>query len=394
MAADLLAGDAATADAWRARFAHVVADEFQDVDEQQYRLLRLIAGDAGTLCVIGDPDQAIYGFRGADAACFARFAADFPAARVLRLSRNYRSTGTIATAAAGFIGAPAGVTRPAGEPIVAHAAASEAAEAEFVAVTIESLLGGHDLVAIGRKGSGAGAAGTLGFADCAVLYRTDAQAAALRAALDRAGIPFAKSSPAAIAGHPGVTAILGRLGAAEQAAETDLQARLAEAAEAARKAGEADPAALAEARGWLGALAASPPVAGDPGRLAEAVALSTEADFHDARGDRVSLMTMHAAKGLEFAAVFVVGMEEGLVPFSWGPDAKDAAARAEERRLFYVAMTRARDRLFLTRAAERPWRGAMRALPPSSFLGEIAADLMASDTGAGRRRPARQLSLF
>jgi superfamily I DNA/RNA helicase len=137
-------------------------------------------------------------------------------------------------------------------------------------------------------------------------------------------------------------------------------------------------------------------VAGDPARLAEVAALSTEADFHDARADRVSLLTMHAAKGLEFPVVFVVGLETGLVPFSWGVSApENETTQAEERRLFYVAMTRARDRLFLTRATERFWRGAVRDLPPSPFLGEIAADLTVSESTSGRKRKqAQQLNLF
>ncbi|MGV6873572.1 UvrD-helicase domain-containing protein [Pseudochelatococcus sp. B33] len=392
----LLETHAAIADAWRARFSHIVADEFQDVDEQQYRLLRLIAGDGGNVCVIGDPDQAIYGFRGADAACFARFGQDFPAARTLRLHRNYRSSGTIVTAATGFIGAPAdGVTRPAGEKIGLHAAVNAAAEAEYVAATIEELLGGHDMLAASRSGAaggGSSAGRALGFADCAVLYRTDAQAEALRTAFENAGIPFAKSSPAPIAGHPGVGAILGGL---DGEAEADLAAGIAAAAEAARRAQKADAAALAEAKGWLEALAASDTVAGDRAQLAEAVALSTEADFHDARADRVSLLTMHAAKGLEFPVVFVVGMEAGLTPFSWDAGARDAGADAEERRLFYVAMTRARDRLFLTRAMERFWRGAVRPLPPSPFLAAIPATLTTRLAPEGRkRRKARQLSLF
>ena len=394
LSADLLDKDAEIAAAWRTRFPYIVADEFQDVDEQQYRLLRLLAGDNGNLCVIGDPDQAIYGFRGADAACFARFGRDFPAARTLRLQRNYRSTGTIVKAASGFIGAPSsGLTRPMGEPIIAHAAANEAAEAEFVAATIESLLGGHDLLAANRAGGVTSSGRPLGFADCAVLYRTDAQAAALRTAFDRAGIPFMKSSPAPIAGHPGVAAILDGLDGVEG---QDLAARIGQAAEDARRARRADAAALAEARGWLTALSGSIQVAGDPARLGEAVALSSEADFRDERAARVTLMTMHAAKGLEFPVVFVVGMEAGLVPFSWGTATPDEeATQDEERRLFYVSMTRAKDRLFLTRARERFWRGAVRALPASPFLGQIAADLIVSESASGRKsRQSQQLNLF
>src|SRR5262249_49652922 len=147
-------------------------------DEQQYRLLRLLAGQNGNLCVIGDPNQAIYGFRGADATCFARFDTDFPKARTLRLSRNYRSTGTIVTASSALVGMPAaGMVRPMAEPIALHAAASDDDEAEFVAETIETLMGGHDLLTANRGKTDRAA---LSFADFAVLYRTDAQAAALR----------------------------------------------------------------------------------------------------------------------------------------------------------------------------------------------------------------------
>ncbi len=329
LSADLLEKRADVAAQWRARFSHIVADEFQDVDEQQYRLLRLLAGAAGNLCVIGDPDQAIYGFRGADAACFDRFGRDFPAARTLRLKNNYRSTGTIVAAAARFIGAPGdGVTRPAGDRIALHAAADEAAEAEFIALAIEETLGGHDLLAANRNAGGRGAGKPLGFGDCAVLYRTDAQAGALRAAFDRAGIPCLKSSPAPIGGHPGVEAILGRLEGAGTS-EAISAARIAEAAEAARRLEKADAAVLAEAKGWLAALAASDSVAGDPVRFAEGVALSTEADFRDASADRVSLLTLHAAKGLELPVVFVAGMEAGLMPFSWG-SAAEGDGLAEE----------------------------------------------------------------
>ncbi len=390
LAVDLLERHPDVATHWQGRFSHILADEFQDVDEPQYRLLRLLTGTAGNLCVIGDPHQAIYGFRGADAACFERFARDFPTARTLRLSRNYRSSGTIVSAAAAVIGAPAdGITRPMGEPVILHTAADEVGEADFAAATIEDLLGGHDMLTAARSRRGT-AGGGLGFADCAVLYRTDAQAAAFRAAFDRAGIPYRKSSPAPIAGHPGVVAVLAGL---EHDEGPDLPARIADAADTARRQGDADTAALAEATGWLTTLARA--VDGDTARLREEVALSTEADFHDARAGRVSLLTMHAAKGLEFAVVFVAGLEAGLMPFSWDAAAADEDERAEERRLFYVAMTRAKDRLYLTRAAQRSWRGALRTPAPSPFLAAIPAPLTAASGTAERtRRRTRQLSLF
>jgi DNA helicase-2/ATP-dependent DNA helicase PcrA len=392
MAVEILEADAQIAALWRARFRHICVDEFQDVDEQQYRLLRLLAAPGGNICVIGDPNQAIYGFRGADAACFERFAQDFPGAQSVRLGRNYRSSETIVKAAAQLIGdeTRADIMRPMREPIAAHAAANEWTEAEFVAAEIERLLGGNDLLAANKGKAGKGRA-ALSFADFAVLYRTDAQSAALRAAFDQAGIPFKKSTPAPIAGQAAVRALLRAL--EERRNDAGLAARIAAAAEQLRREGsEFDAAALSEARRWLAALAG----AGDEATLREQAALATEADFWDPRADRVSLLTMHAAKGLEFAIVFVVGLEDGLTPFSWGEgDAEENGPRAEERRLFYVAMTRAKDRLFLTRAAQRLWRGQICALAPSPFLRDIPREhLTQASPGPNRRRGPLQYSLF
>jgi superfamily I DNA/RNA helicase len=419
MPAAILEADAEAAELWRNRFCHVCVDEFQDVDEQQYRLLRCLAPPGGNVCVIGDPNQAIYGFRGADAACFARFRQDFPSAHTVRLARNYRSTGTIVTAAAQVIGkgaivegTPYGITRQMEAPLTLHEAATERAEAEFVAATIETLMGGHDLLAANREQSKK-AGRPLGFADLAVLYRTDAQSAAFREAFDRAGIPFKKSSPAPIAGQSLVQALLAALerqGADMQGA--DLPARIAAAAEQMRSNGDVDIAALSEARRWLTAMAGTTAHrhrelgvgdladTGAATALREQVVLATEADFWDARADRMSLLTMHAAKGLEFPVVFVVGLEDGLVPFSWGASGAsgldEAPDDAEERRLFYVAMTRAKDRLFLTRALQRTWRGQLRVLPPSPFLRDIAAALVLHHAAPKRkeRREGLQYTLF
>jgi superfamily I DNA/RNA helicase len=413
LSVDVLETNAAIAARWRNRFSYLCVDEFQDVDERQYRLLQLLAAPEGNICVIGDPNQAIYGFRGATAACFTRFLQDFPSARTMRLGRNYRSTGTIVTAAAQVIGngTPEDITRPMQDPVVVHAAPTEQVEAEFVAAVIESLLGGHDLLAASRQqitptvpspasgGGNAGGGRPLGFADFAVLYRTDAQSAALRNAFDNAGIPFKKSSPAPIAGQAPVRALLGAL--ERQGLDLralDLSARVVAAAEQIRREGDGlDIAALAEARRWLTALAGT----GDEAALREQVALSTEADFWDPRADRVSLLTMHAAKGLEFPVVFVVGLEDGLMPFSWGASGAEdtpheGSPDAEERRLFYVAMTRAKDRLFLSRALQRSWRGQLRALPPSPYLGDIAAELVLHHALPARkeRRETLQYSLF
>ena len=385
LAVRVLESDAAAAARWRGRFSHICADEFQDVDPLQYRLLRLLMPDGGDLCVIGDPDQAIYAFRGADSACFDRFARDYPGARTLRLSRNYRSTGTIVAAAAQAIGGPPGVAeRAMGEPVAVHEAADERAEAAFVAAEIGRLMGGHDMQTAGRAGE------TLGFADFAVLYRTDAQSAPLAEALDRAGIPFGKSTPALISARPAVRSLLAELEDGPE--DGDLAVRIGAAVERLRGADASlDAAALAEARRWLLALAGT----GDAAALREAARLSRESDFWDARGQRVSLLTMHAAKGLEFPVVFVAGLEDGLVPLLRPDEAEDADARAEERRLFYVAMTRAMDRLYLTRARRRLIFGEVRDRAASPFLAAIADGLTArAATKKRRRAEPRQYDLF
>jgi superfamily I DNA/RNA helicase len=132
----------------------------------------------------------------------------------------------------------------------------------------------------------------------------------------------------------------------------------------------------------------------DRARFLDAVATATEADFRDVRADCVSLLTLHAAKGLEFAVVFIVGLEDGLLPLHWGEPDDDTTA--EERRLFYVGMTRAKDRLILSRALARHWRGRVRQLAPSPFLADIESELIKHQRTEGLRRKAedRQLRLL
>jgi ATP-dependent DNA helicase UvrD/PcrA len=318
------------AQAYRARFRHISVDEFQDIDEQQYRLIAQLAPPPSNLCVIGDPDQAIYGFRGADASCFARLRRDY-SPQEIRLQRNYRSSGTIVAASAQVIAAQviasadaaaAAIVRAMQERITIHAAPTERAEAEFVVQTIERLIGGHSFFSIdtGRAGR---ASTNLSFSDFAVLYRTDAQSAPLIDAMARSGIPFAKNGLNVLDPDDRVTA-------------------------------------------------ATAPTA--------------------AQGEHVSLLTLHAAKGLEFRVVFVVGLEDGILPLRFGAE----EASAEERRLFYVGMTRAEDQLILTRAQQRLWRGKVQSLQPSPFLQDIESALLTvQHNDPLRRKPQdRQLSLF
>jgi len=375
LAVRALTTDPALAAHYRDRFRWISVDEFQDVDEQQYRLLTLLAAADGNLCVVGDPDQAIYGFRGADASCFDRFRHDYPAAKTVRLARNYRSSGTIVTASAQVIAARRNepiveMVRDMHERIAIHAAATEGAEAEFVVKTIEHMIGGHSFFSIDSgRGKPAGQA-NWSFADFAVLYRTEAQSAALCEAFERSGMPYKRNSHAPLMEQPGVRALLQELG--EEHGGTTLSAALAAAAERLAEREDApDRTAVAAALQRLGVLAAA--CGNDVARLIDAAALTTDSEFFDPRAEGVSLLTLHAAKGLEFAVVFIAGLEDGLLPLHWSDP--DDAALAEERRLFYVGMTRAKDRLVLSRARQRLWRGQLRRLDASPFLADIENEL-------------------
>ena len=393
----LLEADADLAGRYRERFRWISVDEFQDVDAQQYALLKLLAGPAGSLCVIGDANQAIYGFRGADAAAMHRFGQDYPAAAVVSLKRNYRSTGTIVRASSLVIASatdPGGIAeavRDMAARIEIHDARSERAEAELIVHTIEQLLGGHSFFSIDSGRTAPGREAHLSFSDIAVLYRTEALADPIVEALDRSGMPFQKQATRPLKAHAGVATILQTVADAEQDG-APLGERLKAAAAAITGSGREWDADLDIALRHLGELADA--CDQDAARFAEAVALANESDLWDPRADRISLMTLHAAKGLEFPVVFIVGVEDGILPLYWG--SPDPAALGEERRLFYVGMTRAEDRLFLSRAESRLWRGSVREMQPSPYLADIEAALTEKiRREAQAPKPVdRQLSLF
>jgi len=391
----LLETNAEVAALVRERFRFVSVDEFQDIDLRQYRLLTLLAPPpAGNLCVIGDPHQAVYGFRGGDASCFARLRSDYPDAAETALKRNYRSSSTIVAASSQIIAGAsdepiAEIVRGMHERITIHAALSERAEAEFVVATIEQVIGGHSFFSIdsGR----AGGQGTLSFADFAVLYRTEAQAAALSEAFARSGIPFRSHSHAPIAERPVVAALLDALETVD-GPDLDVADRLRHAAKRVA-AGDHEAAAIELALQYLLQLAQA--CGSEEHRFLDAVALASDADFWDQRAEGVALLTLHAAKGLEFTFVFIVGLEDGVLPLHWGNGAADADDLAEERRLFYVGVTRAKDHLVLSRALKRLWRGRMRTHEPSPFLADIENELVnRQQPELRRKRGDRQLSLF
>jgi len=450
------------ADVYRARFRHILVDEYQDTNHAQYALIHELtrpleapsatqASSAASLTVVGDSDQSIYAFRGADVRNIAEFEHDFPGARVILLEQNYRSTQTILDAANAVIrnnfdrkDKRLWTDAGAGAPILGFTGYSQHDEAQFVADEVEAL----------RR------AGT-DYSRIAVFYRTNAQSRALEEILIRAAVPYrimggtrfyeraeikdalaylvAVANPAdemalrRIVNRPrrgigemtvetiaryardeGITfrAALGNasalgVGPKIQAAVRALDETLTAASALMLPAsGElAPPAEVAEGlqlllsrSGYLDALRASRDPQ-DEARvenldelvavtrefarnnpegtvidfLAE-VALVSDADDLDDETGSVSLMTLHTAKGLEFDAVFVTGVEEELLPHRISTN--EPGGPAEERRLFYVGITRARQRLYLSLAMTRAQFGEVSAAMPSRFLQEIPAQLI------------------
>jgi len=381
--------DPSLADRWRARYRFLCIDEYQDLNPAQYALVRCLASADGDITVIGDPDQAIYGFRGASPSFFLEFENDFRDARVVRLTRNYRSTEQIVSAASQVIARSpvrwetrlrsgrAGAMR-----IAIRGARTPQAEAEAVVEEIERLVGGTSEFSLDSGRVDAVQAGRgLSFADIAILFRLQALRRPLEEALGRSGMPFQA------VGH--------------EAALDD--AAIREAAAALRSMPPRNDATVAEhitsvvedRRLRDGLVAFARPFATDLASFLDHLALCRSVDLHDPRAERISLLTLHASKGMEFPVVFMAGIEEDVLPFAGPPAPADLE---EERRLLYVGMTRARSRLYLSYATRRTVFGRKTCGRPSRFLDDIEEALKELDAPASlarsRRRPPEQKSLF
>jgi DNA helicase-2/ATP-dependent DNA helicase PcrA len=440
---------------YRNLWRYVLVDEYQDTNAAQYRLLRLLTGGHGNLCVVGDPDQSIYRFRGADLRNILDFERDFPECRVVRLEQNYRSTGQILEIAAAVIAHNQArkektlwTENDRGEPARLFRAWDEVEEAAWVARSVAGL-----------RAEG------VGLDEVAVFYRTNAQSRVLEDAFRTLGLPYhivgsvrfyeRKEVKDALAylrlalnpqddlaftraiGMPprGVgRATLGRL--AEIAVRERLPLSAAAAGPAAAEIGGKAGRTLREFAGLrerlAGLLAGAGPLAervsalvdaaglrealrrestaeaesrlenldelcvaagefearqgqGDPAAFLDSVALLSDVDELSEARAAVTLMTLHSAKGLEFPAVFLTGLEEGVFPHARALE--DAEGVEEERRLAYVGLTRAKRRLFLSYAAQRRLGafGGMRE--PSRFLLEMPAEALVAVGGGARRAP-------
>ena len=369
---------------YRRRFRHVFVDEYQDINLGQYALLRLLADDgedeAPALWVIGDPNQAIYGFRGSDKRFIDRFLFDYPGARHFELAKSFRCADPIISAAGRLAGySLQGTARPV--DLYRFEYASDKSEAEGLARAVSRLIGGASFFARDSGDAGAesmdawhgggGYADTAAPGDCAVLVRAAAFAAPAAKALNDHGIPFTLTGEQPWWEEDPFKSFLNRIRTGANR-EKEFQSE------------KGNPALerLFELANFLGGV--------HP--LLDALATSDAGAIPEFRREGVSIMTMHASKGLEFDHVFVLGLEDGVLPFTLYGDQSPERIE-EERRLLYVAMTRARIGLYLSWARSRNFKGRMLSGAPSRFLAELE-NIIPLAEGMKPKKKAAQLNLF
>ncbi len=418
----LLLADEKLLEAYRNRFRWILVDEYQDINLAQYRLIRLLAPDCSSnLFVIGDPRQSIYGFRGADVRFINEFLSDYPQARLFDLTRSYRCSDTILRASTQVLaGKRSSVLRgrEAGVRIQISENASDRSEAEFVARTIEAMIGGLRFFSLDSDISeGLSTEGIESLSDFAVLFRIGRQMDALHKAFRDHSIPcqtigedpFFKQQPVkpvidVLRLCAGDNPVLRRsLLDSKIISPTELEDLRKQTGEGASvsdlAAAAADLCSLdldAELHRSLKDL--TEPFAGKLQRFVEYVVLGSGADDFRPDSEAVALMTLHSAKGLEFPCVFIVGCEDGLLPYSLF--ASSPSEPEEERRLFYVGMTRAKKYLFLSYAKKRYLFGREYKLAMSPFLSGIEQQLfeLKKQKAHGSREMSgaaeQQLSLF
>ena len=450
----LFEADAELLRRYHERFAFILVDEYQDTNRAQFRLLELLARAHGNLMVVGDDDQSIYGWRGADIRNILDFEQSFPGAKVVRLEQNYRSTPVILDAANAVIRQNSDrkektmrTDRAGGAPLTLLEAGNEADEGRWIVAEIERRMLSNP---------------EYDHSDFAVLYRTNAQSRALEDRFRRRGLPYQIVGGVRFYERREIQDVLAYLRLIANARDMDAFDRVvnyprrgvgrtslerlaacarAEGIDLLQAAGRADhvPGLTAAPRGGLrdfaglirkyaervtrrtageileeligeldlvARLRSEGPDGDDRAEnvleliaaardfeaervmeldegdqdafsdldlFLQHVALVTDLDFHDTGADAVTLMTLHSAKGLEFPVVFIGGMEEGLFPLMRAYD--EPRTLEEERRLFYVGITRAMEKLYLTHARRRRRAGETTFGRLSTFVSVLEDDV-------------------
>ncbi len=458
----LMRDNAEVRERWQRRLAHILVDEFQDTNTAQYKLVQILSLPQNNVFVVGDEDQGIYAFRGADYRNVLQFRRDYPNARVILLEQNYRSTQIVLDAARAVIDKNQHRTpkalfteREGGPRVTIYEAYSEADEGEYVARRVNDLVRRENYE----------------YRDIAIMYRTNAQSRALEDAMVKANVPYTLVGGVGfykrrevrdllaymrLVGNPNDTVSFDRVinvpgrGIGKKSQET-FQEWIVQRGDTiygglqAIRHGEPSPIvgraaksfadfglmldewrALLEGNDLLGLfdeimartgynlyiheISDTPEQVSDRlENLAELRNFITQnrevplldflaetalvADVDTLKDDKnaATLLTLHAAKGLEFPVVFIGGLEEGLLPHSRSFD--DPDGMAEERRLFYVGLTRAKDQVYLTYAFRRMLYGDSMPGIPSRFLGDIPEELtegVSTTLGSMRDRQAYQ----
>lgn len=466
----------------RNRFKYIFIDEYQDLNQAQYRLIRALSSPDTNICVIGDPDQSIYGFRGSDYKYFINFIDDYPETKVVFLERNYRSTQVILKAAYQVMEGHQLVLSTQyqkkrdvyscieGKKKNVHIleTSSETAEADAVARTIEKMVGGAGYHAIdaGRIGQ-AEISRPVGFSDVAILYRTGDQHRIISESLSRHGIPFQVAGRGGGGDASEIKQLLslfkvvngsGHYGDFEKVVDAwqpgigketvfsfchwglshgyDLEKAMTEAKRfpiqgMSRQRQEKvvdlfkilkgfyrkmDDMSFSDKLRYLlthtrleQRIKENQTVSAICDRLLASIeksdlppdaffsrrALETDVDTLSFDVQKVTLLTLHAAKGLEFPVVFIVGCEKDLIPLHRAEN--EEHREDEERRLFFVALTRAKEQLFLTWARKRRRFGRTLSRQLSPFVSDIADELLVRQElvyGTKRRQVQTQMKLF
>jgi len=407
----LLAARPALLASYRERFHAIFVDEYQDVNFAQYALIRLLVPDqnpvehyARELYVIGDPNQAIYGFRGSDKRFIERFVFDYPGAAVYRLLKSFRCAPGIMAAAGRLVDVDLSGS---GKAVALSRSEfpTEASEAEGIAREIDRLIGGTGFFAIDSDTIDTKehpALSSLG--ECAILVRAATLAPPIEKALIDHGIPYRLIGDKPWWEEEPARSVLIFLRSSIRSDSLDVNI-LKNPVDAVRFAVDfinsektikkSKATALTDHKSSLERLLAQASLYSDFSSFLDDLALGSPQDGYEENSECVSLMTIHSAKGLEFDYVFVPCLEDGLLPFTIFEDEDYHKERIEEeRRLLYVAMTRARIGLYLSWARSRRLFGRKLSLPPSRLLSDIEELVPLIENKTPRKPKDIQLTLF